>query len=499
MAPAADCDVLVAGLGPVGQLLGNLLGAAGVSVVAVDPAAGPSEAPRAATTDDEVLRILQGAGLDGAVSPHLAPQPGVTFAAADGRRLALLTTPATGPNGHPPLAAWHQPGLERVLSAGLARFASVDARWGAGVRALAPDAGGVTVGLAGGERVRARWVVGCDGAASSVRRLAGIGFRGSTSPKPWLVVDAELDGPLPGVDRVCFVGDPQRPAVTLPIAPGRHRWEFMSSAEEDHAALAAPHAVCGLLEPWLGGAVEARVVRRAVYTFHARMAERWRAGRILLAGDAAHVMPPFAGQGLAAGARDAHNLAWKLTAALAGAPEALLDTYEVERRPEVRAATRIATAWGAVLQTRRPRLARARDAALFAVDATPVGAALRRRARPQPALRGGCVMRPGRRGAGALFPQPHVVTVGRRVRLDDALGAGWAVLGHVSGAEAAAWTSLGARVPALEDADGAVAAWLARHRSSWVALRPDRYVFARGRAGEAGRAAAAAAAWLGAA
>ncbi len=497
MPAGPDCDVLVAGLGPVGQLLCNLLGAAGVSVIAVDPARGPSEAPRAATTDDEVLRILQGIGLDGALAPHLAPQPGVAFAAADGRSLALLETPAAGPNGHPALAGWHQPGAERVLSAGLARFASVEARWGAGVEALAGDAGGVTATV-GGEGIRARWLVGCDGARSPVRRMAGIGFRGSTFAQPWLVVDAELDGPVPGADRVCFVGDPRRPAVTLPLAPGRHRWEFMSSPAEDHAALAAPESVARLLAPWLGDGSDARIARRAVYTFHARAADRWRAGRVLLAGDAAHVMPPFAGQGLAAGARDVHNLAWKLAAVLRGAPEALLDTYEAERRPEVRAATRVAVAGGAVLQTRRPRLARARDAVLFALDPTPAGAALRHGARPQAVLRRGCVMRPRRRGAGALFPQPEVTAGGRRARLDDVLGPGWALVGDVGAADAAAWAALGARAAAFEDSDGAVGGWLARHRATWAALRPDRYVFACGRAGAAGPAAAAAARWLGA-
>jgi 3-(3-hydroxy-phenyl)propionate hydroxylase len=238
-------------------------------------------------------------------------------------------------------------------------------------------------------------------------------------------------------------------------------------------------------------------VRRAVYEFHARRADRWRAGRVLLAGDAAHVMPPFAGLGLAAGARDAAGLAWRLAAVVAGAPASLLDTYEAERRPEVRAATWVALWWGRVLQTRRPGLARARDSVLFALDPTPAGAWLRTRARPSPALRRGALLRPRRRGTGVLFPQPWVVAGGRRIRLDDVLGDGWAVLGSLEPAERAAWEAAGARIPELDDADGAIAAWLARHRATWVALRPDRHVFGCGRAGEAARAAAAARAWLG--
>ena len=481
-------DVLIAGLGPVGQLLANLLGARGVRVLAVDHAAGPSDLPRSATADDEVLRILQAAGLDGALEPHLLPQPRVSFVTAGGRRMTLLDTGGAGPNGHPVIVAWHQPTVERVLCAGLGRFASVQARWGAGVTRLEPDGDGVTVTLQGGERVRAGWVVGCDGAGSAVRRLAGIGFAGSSFAQPRLVVDAEVSASPPGLDHVHFVGDPRRPAVTLPMAPGRHRWERMTSAAEDHAALATA----------VTAGIDGTVARATVYEFHARSAGTWRAGRVLLAGDAAHVMPPFAGQGLGAGMRDAANLAWKLAAVLDGAPAALLDTYETERRPDVRAATRVAIAWGAVLQTRRPRLARLRDGALLALDATPPGGWLRRRARPQPVHRRGAVLRPRRRGHGALFPQPAVIGAsGRRARLDDLLGDGWSVLGELGAEEREAWLALGARIPAFDDVEGTVAAWLAGHGAAWVALRPDRFVFACGRAGEAGIAAAAASAWMG--
>lgn len=483
------CDVLIAGLGPVGQLLANLLGARGLSVVAVDPADGPAGQPRAATTDDEVLRILQGVGLAGALAPHLAVQPKVSFVAADGRRMTLLET-GPGASGHPSLAAWHQPAVERVLTAGLLRFASVQARFGVGVEALEPEPSRIRVRLSDAASVEAAWVVGCDGARSAVRRLSAIGFDGSTSAQPWVVVDTLVDHPPAGLDHVHFIGDPRRPAVTLPMAPDRHRWEFQCSRAEADALLASPGRVAAL--------VEGRVERRAVYEFHARTAASWRSGRVLLAGDAAHLMPPFGGQGLAAGARDAANLAWKLAAVVGGAPPRLLDTYEEERRPAVRMATRVALAWGAVLQTRRPRLARARDHVMFAVGPTPLGTWLRRRARPRPRLRRGVLWRPRRPGTGVLFPQPSVRVQGRRARLDDVLGDGWAVLGELSSRETAAWRSIGARVPeGVEDADRAIAVWLDRHRATWVALRPDRYVFAVGRPGEAVRAAAAAAAWLG--
>ncbi|HEX8103280.1 MAG TPA: FAD-dependent monooxygenase, partial [Solirubrobacteraceae bacterium] len=228
-----DADVLIAGLGPVGQLLANLLGARGVRVLAVDPAAGPSALPRAATADDTVLRALQSVGLDSAVAPLLSVMERVSFVAADGRRLTLLE-PGAEPSalGHPPLAGWHQPAVERVLCAGMARFASVDARWGCGVERLHASPSSVFARLSTGQNVQVGWVVGCDGARSAVRRLCGIGFGGSTFAQPWLVVDAEVDA---GVDLprwVHFLGDAARPAVTLPMGPGRHRWELMGGGDD---------------------------------------------------------------------------------------------------------------------------------------------------------------------------------------------------------------------------------------------------------------------------
>jgi 3-(3-hydroxy-phenyl)propionate hydroxylase len=468
-------DVIIAGLGPVGLLLANLLGARGVSVLAVDPAPGPSRKPRAATTDDGVLRILQGVGLIEALEPHLAIQPRVSFVAADGRILTLLET-ASGSNGHPPLVGWHQPGAEAAMLGGLARFPSVRARWGAGIARLHQDGASVRAALSDGTEAEGTWLVGCDGAASPVRRLSGMGFEGSTFVQRWRVIDVQIQSSPSPHAHVHFIGDPRRPAVSLPTAPGRHRWEFQG---------AAPAGVDGLIE------------REAVYEFHARMADSWRQGRVLLAGDAAHVMPPFGGQGLAAGMRDAANLAWKLDAVLHGAPPRLLDTYEAERRREVGAATRLARVWGAVLQTRRPRLARTRDAVMFTIDPTPAGRWLRARARPQPRIRRGVVVGSSRSGAGELFPQPDVEVAGRRHALDDVLGPGWSVLGRLEESDAAAWRALGARVPDdLHDVDGVIGAWLAGHRATWVALRPDRIVFAAGGRGESARAADAARAWI---
>jgi 3-(3-hydroxy-phenyl)propionate hydroxylase len=208
---------------------------------------------------------------------------------------------------------------------------------------------------------------------------------------------------------------------------------------------------------------------------------------VLLAGDAAHVMPPFAGQGFASGARDAANLAWKLDAVLRGAPAALLESYEAERRPHVRAMQRLAVGWGAVVQTTRPRAARLRDAFMRAADDSWLQAWLLRHAKPLPTCRAGAFARrphvlAPRRTVGALFPQPRVHDARGKARLlDDVLPAGWVAL---SRSDAATRAFAAAGVPVL--AVGADVAgreledWLTRRRCAWVLLRPDRFVFDAG-------------------
>ena len=476
-----ECDVLVCGLGPVGQLLANGLGALGVDTIAIDAAPAPYGLPRAATIDDEVLRILQGLGLDRAVLADAQVQRRVSYVTADGRPVEVLRA-EDGPLGHPPLVSIHQPSLERTLVSALDGRPSVRVRWGERLDGLEPGAERVVARFATGTGIRARWVVACDGAASPVREGLGIAFEGTTAPERWLVVDALVDRPLARVPHPYFVGAADRPVVTLPMSPGRHRWEWMLRAGEDPAPLLAPGAVERRLAPLLDGE-RVEVERSVVYAFHTRTAARWRDGRVLLAGDAAHAMPPFAGQGFSSGARDVGNLAWKLDAVLRGAPEALLDSYEAERRPHVAAMQQLAGRWGGVVQTTRPRAARSRAAALVALGASAAGEWLRRHAKPLPTYRAGSFARrphrlPFRRDVGSLFPQPD--------RLDDRLPAGWVAIARDRlDAPGVAVLRLGTD---LADPSGEVARWLGRHGADWVLLRPDRFVFACGGHAELARA-----------
>jgi 3-(3-hydroxy-phenyl)propionate hydroxylase len=460
-----DADVLICGLGPVGQLLALLLADLGVRTIAVDEAREPHPLPRAAVVDDEVLRIFQAVGLDRRILADAQVQQTVSFVTARGRAIPALR-PVHGDLGQPPLVSIHQPSMERTMVAALQEREAAQLRWGQRLEVLDRHAEGVTAWVRpveGGRATRldARYLVGCDGGRSAVRGRLQVPFGGSTFVQRWLVLDALVDRPIARVPHPCFVGDPARPIVTLPMSPGRHRWEWMLHPGEDAAAFLDRDRIDALLAPWIGDE-QVEVERAVAYTFHARTADRWRAGRVLLAGDAAHVMPPFVGQGFSSGARDAANLAWKLDAVLHGAPDGLLDSYEAERRPHVTSMQRLAVRWGGLVQTTAPRTARIRDAALTLLDRSGAREWISEQAKPLPTYRAGAFARtpdrlPLRRRVGSLFPQPD--------RLDDRLGRGWAVVASTPEA-ASGWRAAGLHVVELP------------HERDWTLLRPDRYVFA---------------------
>jgi 3-(3-hydroxy-phenyl)propionate hydroxylase len=323
-------DVLVVGLGPVGMLLAVRLTRAGLSVLAVDRADAPYPLPRAIAADDEVQEVL--ARVDPSlVAPMLHDQP-VRFVSR-GRQLGGIRFPRSA-SGHSGLSFFHQPTLE----AGLAALLTCEVRRGAALTSFRHDPDGVTAEV-GGESVRAGWLVGCDGAGSTVRGLAGIGWRGRDLPHRWRVVDA-VGSYRDGFTYTC---DPRMPAVDMPM-PGGHRWEFLL-----RDAAAPPE-------------VPLEVVRSADYTYGTRRAERWQVGRVLLAGDAAHTMPPFAGQGLGAGLRDA----WALGQLI---PRGDVSGYQRLRAPHVREMTRLSLLVGSVLQARHG--APLRDALLRAAFRAP--------------------------------------------------------------------------------------------------------------------------------
>ncbi len=461
----ADCDVLVVGLGPVGAALGALLARAGLRVIAVEKDTSVYPLPRAAHFDHEIMRLFQQLGIAGEVLRHARPAPAYEFRAADGQALLRFESGNAAPSGWAAGYMFHQPGVEVALRQALAA-AGAEIRLGQRLIGLSQERESVTARFDDETVITARYLIGCDGGRSLVREAIGGTLDDYGFDEPWLVLDVKLaaGSRVPAINlQLC---DPARPTTCVLMGPGRHRWEFMLLPGETPEQVLTDDFIEALLAPWETGAVE--IDRRAVYRFHALVAQQWRVGRVLLAGDAAHQMPPFAGQGMCSGLRDAANLAWKLAAVLRdGAGEQLLDSYQAEREPHVRAYIELAIHMGRVVCLLDPAAAAARNAGMLAERAAGRG-------NPSlpggPALAAGCLLA-GSAGAGTIFPQPWAELDGRRIGLDAVLGDG-------------AWLIGAAELDDVRLAPfrAPLQAWLERQGAAAVLVRPDRYVFGTGEA-----------------
>ena len=476
---AFDCDVLVVGLGPVGAVLTGLLAQRGVRVIALDRDTEPYPLPRAVHFDHEIMRIFQQLGVADQIARRARDLPDYEFRAADGRVLLKLAPPRETPSGWGGGYMFHQPNLEAVLRERLEALPNADIRLGQRFDSLVQDAEGVTATVTtptGVAAICARYLVGCDGAWSPVRDAIGCGLFDYQFDEPWLVVDVKVGAGSRVPDINIQLCDPARPTTCVLSGPGRHRWEFMLLLGETPEAMLDDAVVQGLIRPWDCGPVE--IERKAVYRFHGLVANRWRAGRAMIAGDAAHQTPPFAGQGMCAGIRDAANLAWKLDAILRGrASAALLDSYQAEREPHVRAAIELAIGMGRVVCTLDPDAAGQRDAAMLAAQAG--GAPALPPMTPSP-FASGCVLA-GSASAGELFPQPTVGEGPVRLRMDDRLGdEAWLVVRAGAGQATAGLRVLALDAEELAPFRTALLAWLDRRQAEAVLVRPDRYVFGAG-------------------
>jgi len=473
----------------------GLLAQLGVPVTVLDRYSEPYPRPRAVHLDGESVRVLQHLGLHERFAAISRPAAGLRLLDAELRPFAEFRRgAAAGRAGHPDANLFDQPDLEAVLRAGL----PVAVRGGVEVTAVDPDADPVRVTVchrADGrvEEIPAAAVLGCDGAGSTVRAAIGSGLRDLGFTQRWLVVDircaTELDS-WGGVDQVC---DPRRAATFMHLTGDRYRLEFRMRPGETEAALVA--GLDALTAPWLQAVPRGRwsVLRSAEYTFRARVADRWRRGRALLLGDAAHLMPPFVGQGLGAGLADAANLAWKVAEVVRGrAGDDLLDTYQAERAPHAAAVIRTAVLVGRAMTGGNDLLAALRRPLAATLLRLP-GAEARALAGTATRLPPGpWVDRRHRRTdlPGTVCPQPVVDLGERRVLLDDALGPGFALLsdGPVDERLHERARRAGARRVALEPAtgdadftigdDGTLRSWLRRGRATAVLLRPDRVVSA---------------------
>jgi 3-(3-hydroxy-phenyl)propionate hydroxylase len=431
-------STLVVGAGPVGLTAGCLLSAYGRDVLVVERNPTTSSEPKAISLDDESMRTLKLARIGDALDEIVAPGTGTQYYDARGQKLFRAVSPQPLRFGHPFKNPFAQPELEAVLRAELESREGVELRMQTELTALRHTEDGVLAELRDMQTgaptsVAATSVIACDGGRSTVRELLAIGMQGRSYDEPWLVVDVVDDS-----HRERFglhFGTPARPTVIIPGISGRCRYEFRLMRGEEAPGREPDFTLIErLISPYRSIGPD-QVERAVVYRFNAVVADRWRDRFVFLAGDAAHMMPPFAGQGLNSGIRDAANLCWKIDGALAGSlDDSVLDTYEQERRPNAEATVRLSERLGNTVFTTNPRRARLRDVIVRATLAVGPGRRWLEEMRYRPATQlthGFVVSGPDGDRVGSLLEQPVVFDVGahRAVKLDEVLGRGWSLLG----------------------------------------------------------------------
>jgi 3-(3-hydroxy-phenyl)propionate hydroxylase len=513
-----QAQVVVVGGGPNGVTFANLLGQYGIPTLLIEKAPEILPYPRAVGMDDEALRLFQSVGLADDMIKDMIQNVPLRLFKANGECFANIR-PSVKAFGWWRRNIFMQQLAERTLRDGLSRFPHVEMRLGHEVLALAQDGEGVTLTVRGpGEdgptyTVRTPYVVAADGGRSPLREMLNVPLLGTTHPIKWLVVDvrnAHVASPCTALN--C---DPRRPNVNIYLPYNFRRWEFLVFPHEDADAIAQPESVRRLLAPYVDNPDEIEIVRSRTYTHHSRVAERFVVGRVALIGDAAHLTPPWVGQGLNAGLRDVGNLAWKLAGVLKGQlAQSVIETYESERRRHARAMIDLADAFGAMLMPTSRVKAFVRDAFFGSVARLPGVReyVLQMRFKPMPSYEGPLVVAARKAGTvGTMFIQPDVEDeAGQRIKFDDALGDWFAVVGwecdpqeRMSSRDLAFWRQLGARfvrlsrsrsgagrearlasasgTVCLEDVDNALADWFEARGGELVVLRPDRYVAMHGR------------------
>jgi 3-(3-hydroxy-phenyl)propionate hydroxylase len=494
-----DADVAIIGYGPSGVAAANALGTLGVSAIAFERASDIYNRARAVTVNDWTMRLFQQIGLDKQVKADMDPTLALRWVTYDGTELMRVPFPP-GQLGHATSYAIYQPAMEQTLRDGAERFGDkVRVEYGVEVTDVEQDADGVTVttrDMATGESAstRARYALACYGGETPTRERLGVHLIGDTLDVRWVVIDGKVKRWWPDRHILTFWSDQDRPVVDIALGRDNHRWEIPLKPGETDADFATHDDLWPLLESLGVSHDDIDIHGHAFYSHHVRSAESWRVGeRVFLLGDAAHLMPPWAGSGMQSGIRDAFNLAWKLAGVLGGSlPVSILDSYEAERRPNVDFYTEVSIQLGRII---KQELSEEEQAALaaqtgqlppllwppFYVAGWFTGAAT-----PDSAV-------------GKMIPQPRAATVNGLIGpLDDLLGDGFVILGDnvdpatvLSAQEKTGWDAVGARYLAIRaadqgtegpdeivDIDGTLISWLRERGARVVAVRPDRFVAA---------------------
>ncbi len=494
--------VVIVGAGPTGVTAATLVAQYGVECLVLERWPGVYPQPRAVHLDDEIYRVLAGLGVADDFAAISRPTLGLRL--LDNRFHVLAEfnrEPSRSPHGFPQANMFDQPELEAVLRANLQRYACAEVRGNAEVTEITETEQGVRVSFTDRgdgrvHRVDATYLLGCDGANSTVRAQIGSAMRDLNFEQRWLVIDVATETDLRQWDGVHQVCDPNRAGTYMRIAPARYRWEFQLLDGETADDFGTLTALRPLIAPWTAGIPdgELTLLRLAEYTFRAQIADRWRRGNIFILGDAAHLTPPFIGQGMGAGVRDAANLAWKIAGVLHGTLAAeVLDSYEQERKPHTRAMIRLALTVGRSMtgggrlgtMVRRVLLPRLRlipglrDKVVDSTTPALHASALVRKSR------GSRWPRRSHRLTGTLCPNPRL-TDGRR--LDAVLGMGFAVItSSPLDVEAAAMLRQRLAFGALQaqvliaERGTELEQWLRQARATAAIVRPDRTVMLVGR------------------
>ncbi|PVZ89799.1 bifunctional 3-(3-hydroxy-phenyl)propionate/3-hydroxycinnamic acid hydroxylase [Serratia sp. S1B] len=507
-----NAQVAILGAGPVGLTIANYLSKQGISVVVVEKLDSLIDYPRAIGIDDEALRTIQSLGLIDKVLPHTTPNHAMRFLTPKGHCFADIQ-PMTREFGWSRRNAFIQPQVDKVLLENLQQYDTATVLFSRDLTKFSQDANGVTLNIETADKksevVRAQYLVACDGGNSVVRRTLNIGFDGKTAPNQWIVIDIEND-PL-ATPHIYLCCDPVRPYVSAALPHGIRRFEFMVMPGETQEELSKPENINKLLSKVLPNTEKIEVIRQRVYTHNARIADKFRVDRILLAGDAAHIMPVWQGQGYNSGMRDAFNLAWKLALVVQGkSGPALLDSYQVERKDHAKAMIDLSVMAGHVLAPPKVWQGFVRDSIAYALNyIKPIKQyLLEMRFKPMPQYKDGALVKDNHKHSpvGKMFIQPQVkLESGETVLLDDVIDNDFAIIAWgvdpkwgMNDATMAKWKSLGVKfiqvLPAVQidnperkKLDGVITigdsgidirSWFGKTSQSIVILRPDRFVAA---------------------